>query len=417
MARILRQNEDMTPNELFDAALQLKASGWRVANSSFSGKPPGLELRLEQGKEGRVLCPECGQECGSYDRVLKRWRHLNFFQYRCEIVAEVPRANCREHGVKLTTVPWAHPGSGFTLLFEALVMLLAGQMPVSEVARVVDEEDTRLWRLIRRLVEEAHAAKDWSEVRAIAIDETSTRRGRCYATVILDIDTRAVLFMAEGRDSKAVAAFCDQLRLHGGDPAQIRWVSMDMLHCYAKGVRENFPNAQVVYDRYHVMVMAGEAVELVRRKLQRAGADLKGSLWALRGNEWNLSPEQQEVRMTLSRRYKSLGRALALRDALQDVYAAPREDGPSLLQEWCAWAARSRLEPFQKLVRTIRQYWTGIVSYFDERITQGAIEAINGIIQLAKRRARGFRNFLYLRTIAYWNTGKLDIDTSALTPT
>jgi transposase len=88
-----------------------------------------------------------------------------------------------------------------------------------------------------------------------------------------------------------------------------------------------------------------------------------------------------------------------------------------LLKQWCAWAGRSRLKPFQKLARTIRQYWDGIVSFFNERITQGAIEAINGIIQLAKRRARGFRSFIYLRTIAYWNTGKLDIDLSDIIPT
>ena len=407
----------MTPNELFNLALQLPGTGWRVASTHFQGEPPQLELQLEHGADGRVLCPECQQRCGSYDTVEKRWRHLNFFQYRCELVARVPRANCPEHGVKLTTVPWASPGSGFTLLFEAMVMLLAGQMPVSEVARITGEEDTRLWRLLQRLVEAAHAAKDWSEVRAIAIDETSTRRGRCYATVIMDVDTRAVLFMAEGRNSQAVQAFAEALRAHGGTPEQIEWVSMDMLHCYTKGVRENFPNAQIVFDRYHLMVMAGEAVELIRRGLQREGADLKGSLWALRGNEWNLKPEQQEVRQTLSKRYKALGRALALRDALQDVYEAPREVGPGLLKEWCAWAGRSRLEPFQKLARTIRQYWDGIVNFFNERITQGAIEAINGIIQLAKRRARGFRNFVYLRTIAYWNTGKLDIKTAAVLPT
>ena len=190
-----------------------------------------------------------------------------------------------------------------------------------------------------------------------------------------------------------------------------------MLHCYTKGVRENFPRARMVFDRYHLMVMAGEAVDEVRRRMQREGADLKGSLWALRGNEWNLKPEQREVRRSLCQRYKALGRALGLRDALQDIYAAPREEGPTLLREWCVWADRSRLEPFRKLAQTIRQWWTGIVNYFNERITQGAIEAINGIIQLAKRRARGFRNFVYLRTIAYWNTGKLPIDTSALLPT
>lgn len=406
----------MTPNALFDAALQLAGTGWRVSATEFQGEPKQLELILEQ--DGRkVVCPECQRRCTIYDRVEKRWRHLNFFQYRCELVAQVPRADCPKHGAKLTTVPWATAGSGFTLLFEALVMLLAGQMPVSEVARVVGEEDTRLWRLIQRLVEAAHAAADWSTVRAIAIDETSTRRGRCYATVILDMDARAVLFLGQGRDSQAVGRFAEQLRLHGGDPAQIRWVSMDMLHCYNKGVRENFPQAQIVFDRYHLMVMAGEAVDEIRRQMQRAGADLKGSLWALRGNEWNLKPEQQELRQNLCHRYKRLGRALALRDALQDIYEAPKEDGPALLEQWCAWARRSRLGAFRKLAWTIRQWWTGITNYFDHRITQGAIEAINGIIQLAKRRARGFRNFIYLRTIAYWNTGKLDINLPPLTPT
>jgi len=407
----------MTPNELFQAALQLEKTNWQVVATEFLGQPPQLELRLEHAAGQSVQCPECAGWCKGYDQVEKRWRHLNFFQYRCELVARVPRANCPNCGVKVTSVPWASPGSGFTLLFEAMAMFLAGQMPVSEVARITGEEDTRLWRLIQRLVEAAHAAKDWSQVRAIAIDETSTRRGRSYATVVLDMGTRAVLFMQEGRDSQAVADFAQHLRAHGGDPGRIEWVSMDMLHCYTKGVRENFPNAQVVFDRYHVMVMAGEAVDLVRRELQHQGADLKGSLWALRGNEWNLRPEEQEMRTRLCQRYKRLGRALALRDALRDLYETSQAEGPGFLKQWCAWAGRSRLKPFQKLARTIRQYWDGIVSFFNERITQGAIEAINGIIQLAKRRARGFRSFIYLRTIAYWNTGKLDIDLSDIIPT
>ena len=407
----------MTANALLEGALQLKGTGWQVGSSTFGGQPPRMEIVLEHKRDAAVCCPQCGAECAAYDSVEKRWRHLNFFQYRCELVAKVPRANCVTHGVRVTEVPWASAESGFTLLFEAVVMLLAAEMPVCDVAQFVDEEDTRLWRLIRRLVDKAHAEKDWSQVKAIAVDETSARRGWRYVTVIMDLDSRAVLHMARGRDSHALSEFCQQLRAHGGDPAKIRWVAMDMLHCYAKGVRENFPNAQIVYDRYHVMVMAGEAVDEVRRKMQHEGAQLKGSRWVLRGNEWNLSVEDQLKRSQLARAYKPIGRALALRSALQDLYCAPQAEGADLLRWWCSWAARSRLAPFQKLARTIRQYWDGIVSYFDSRITQGAIEAINGIIQLAKRRARGFRNFLYLRTIAYWTTGKLNIDTSVLSPT
>src|SRR6201982_1785366 len=125
--------------------------------------------------------------------------HLNFFQYRCELVANVPRVWCQQDGVHLINeLPWASAGSGFTLLFEAFVMLLAEQMPVAAIARLVQEEDTRLWRLIGRLVEAAHRGADWSQVSSIAIDETSSRRGRCYVTVFLTAQPPALLYVLPG---------------------------------------------------------------------------------------------------------------------------------------------------------------------------------------------------------------------------
>src|SRR4029077_17748320 len=180
----------MTPDELFEAALQLAGTPWRVVRSDFSGKPPVLELILDFSRGAQFQCPQCGQLCGVHDTTQKRWRHLNFFQYRCELVASVPRVWCPQDGVHLINqLPWASPSSGFSLLFEAFVMLLAEQMPVAAIARLVQEEDTRLWRLITRLVEAAHAAADWSQVSSIAIDESSSRRGRCYVTVFLDAQT------------------------------------------------------------------------------------------------------------------------------------------------------------------------------------------------------------------------------------
>ena len=405
----------MEANALMEAALQLKGTGWQVVSSSFGGKPPQMEITLEHNYVG-LRCPTCGAQCPGYDAVEKRWRHLNFFQYRCELVAKVPRVNCPKHGVRMSEVPWASGESGFTLLFEAMVMVLAAEMPISDVALMIGENDTRLWRLIRRLVDKAHAEKDWSKVKAIAVDETSAKRGRSYVTVVMDMDTRAVLYLGPGRDSNAVRNFCEQLRAHGGDPAKVRWVAMDMLHCYAKRVRESFPNAQIVYDRYHVMVMAGEAVDEVRRQLQREGYNSKvvfGSCVVTSGisrpsNAFN-APRWPRLTNRLAERWHCAAHC--------KMFIVPPKSRAELLRCWCRWAERSRLKSFKKLAQTIRQYWNGIVSYFDSRLTQGAIEAINGIIQLAKRRARGYRNFLYLRTIAYWNTGKLNIDTSALLPT
>lgn len=405
----------MESTALFELALGL-TGGWKVVKSEFRGEPRKLEIYLDFAPGSKFGCPECGEPSGVHDTVEKRWRHLNFFQYECELVARVPRVKCEKHGVRQVAVPWARPGSGFTLMFEAAVMLLAREMPVSAVAEMLGEVDTRLWRIVMARVEEAHRQSDWSEVRAIAIDETSVRKGWNYVTVIIDAHTRRLLHVAPGRSGEALREFRKALLERGGHPEQIRHIVMDMLHCFKRGARENFPWAKVIFDRYHVMVMAGEAVEKVRRDLQNQGADLKGSLWALRGNEWNLRPEQLATREGLSRRYKKLGRALALRSALQDVYAS-EADVAALLAWWCRWAKRSRLAPFEKLAATVEEHWHGILAYFETRLTQGPIEALNGIIQLAKRRARGFRNLAYLRAIAYWVAGKLTLNLPSLRPT
>jgi transposase len=301
-------------------------------------------------------------------------------------------------------------------MFEAAVIVLAREMPVAKVAEMLGEIDTRLWRLIVARMAEAHEHSDWSRVKAIAIDETSVRKGWNNVTVILDADTRRLLYLAPGRSREALRTFRNELSKRGGKAEQITHIVMDMLHCFKRGARENFPWAQVVFDRYHVMVMAGEAVERVRKDLQAQGADLKGSLWALRGNEWNLREDQQEVRCQLAKRYKELGRALGLRSALQDAYGSG-SDVPELLKWWCGWAKRSRLRPFIRLAATIEEPWKGIIAFFNCGYTQGPIETINGLIQLAKRRPRGFRNLDYLKAIAYWVAGKLTLNLPSLRPT
>lgn len=407
----------MEANALFTLALNLEGTPWRVVSNGFEGEPSFLELRLDFERGSRFLCPECGELCPVHDSAERRWRHLNFFQYRCDLVARLPRIHCEKHGVLQPRVPWAREGSGFTLLFEAVVVMLATQMPVNAVARMAGEQDTRLWRLIEHHVAKAHAQVDWSEVRAVAVDETSAKRGHRYVTLFSELGSNRLLFMAEGRASDTVGAFVAALRAHGGRPENIRTVVMDMSPAYAAGVAQEFPEADIVYDRFHLMRLAGEAVEEVRKDLQRQGAPLKGHLWALRGNEWTRTEEQLRTRQALAVRYRPLGRALALRGALQQTLDSPAEEGPAMLKLWCAWATRSRLEAFRALAKTIKKHWHGIVAYFKHRFTQGAAEALNGIVQLAKRRARGYRSFRYFRTIAYLIKGSLHLDLPSPLPT
>jgi transposase len=164
-------------------------------------------------------------------------------------LARVPRIRCETCGIKTVNVPWSRPDSGFTLLFEALLMTMVAAMPVAAVARIVGEHDTRLWRVVHPYVDQARARMDAADVTDIAIDETAARRGHDYITLFVDIDQARVLFAAEGKDADTVAAFADDLAAHGGDPEAIEAVCIDMSPAFIKGVAENLPNAAITFPR------------------------------------------------------------------------------------------------------------------------------------------------------------------------
>jgi transposase len=403
----------MDANKLFEMALGV-GNGWRVVKSEMNVPGRQLQLWLDFAAGSQFACPQCGEWCGVHDTAEKSWRHLNFWQHQTELHARCPRVKCEEHGVLQAELPWARAGSGFTLMMEAMIVLLCQQMPVAEVARMLGVHDTQLWRVLTYHVERAQAGRDWSGVKRILVDETSAKRGHRYVTNFVDAESRELLFMVEGRKAEAFAAFAEALQAHGGDPKQIELISMDMSPAYRAGAEEFFQSARIVYDRFHLMQMAGQALDEVRKSLRRAGADLAGGLWALRGNAWTRSEEQQQMREALCRQYPKLGRAMMLREMLQDALA--REDEESL-RWWCRRAMRSRLEPFRKLAKTIRAHWDGVVAFLETRVTNGLIEAINGLLQLAKRMARGFRSFRHFQIMAYLKAAKLKPELPAVLPT
>ena len=396
----------MDANKLFEMALGL-GSGWKVVNSEMDVAGRQLKLWLDFAAGSQFACPSCGEYCPVHDTVEKQWRHLDFWQHETTLIARVPRTKCEEDGVLLAEVPWARPGSGFTLMMEAMILLLCQQMPVLAAARHLGESDHRLWRVLDHYVSAAHAAKDWSAVRRVMIDETSTKKGHHYATNFMDAESKELLFTVEGKGQETISAFAAEMVRHGASPEQITEIIMDMSQAFIAGAKKFFPNARVIFDHFHIMKMAGEALDEVRKALAGAGAALKGSLWALRGNEWNRSEEQLCARRQFIRDYPVLGRALSLRESLQGVLIIGEEAD---LKWWCAWADRCRLQPFRKLSRSIKAHWKGILAFMETRLTNAAMEAVNGVLQIARRMARGFRNFHYFRIAAYLKAGGLQLN-------
>ncbi len=340
------------------------------------------------------------------------WRHLNFFQYKAFIHAGVPRVTCPAHGVHAVPVPWARPGSGFTLLFEAMVVELAKSQPVADIAEQVGEHDTRLWRFIRHYVDEARLCEDYTGVEAIGIDETS-RKGHRYITVVADLVERNVICVVPGKDSTTIKRFARDFMDHNGDPDRVRLVTCDMSLGFAKGIRERLPNAARIIDKFHVIKHANEAVDKVRKQEARGNALLKRTKYLWLRNESNLTGLQLETKRSLQRQRLKTGRACQMRETLQDIYdtSADRAEAETALKRLCSWMTRSRLEPMKEFARQIRRHWRDILAYFDHPYTNAILEGLNSVIQNVKTRARGFKNMDYFSTMIYLTCGKLDLST------
>jgi transposase len=400
----------MRDTDLFQLALGL-VPPWMVKACAFDADAKRLDIEIDFARGGRFPCPMCAKaDCPVHDTSMQEWRHLDFFQHKAFLHSRTPRITCPDCGVKQIAVPWARPGSGFTLLFEALAMTLVTAMPVAAAARLVGEHDTRLWRVVVHYVEAALARLDLADLRRVCIDETAARRGHDYISLFVDIDSRKVVFIADGRSAGTVAEFADHVDAHNGDASRIKEVCIDMSGAFIKGVTENLTEAEITFDKFHAVKLVNDAVDKVRRAEVRERPELKGTRYAWVKNEANLTATQAAQIGSLSRTNLKTVRAWHLRLAFQDIYAAgSRGWAEIVLDHWYAWAIRSRLEPIKDVARTIKRHRDGILAWFDSRIANGLIEGINSLVQAAKAKARGYRTLRNLKAITYLITGKLDL--------
>ncbi len=395
--------------DLFTRALGLGAP-WQVVGVALDEVERRLELRIDFAPGAHFPCPETGEPSPVHDSAERSWRHLDFFQHQAFLIARVPRVRCPDGRVLTVEVPWARPGSGFTLLFEALVMTLAAEMPVRAMAKLVGEHDTRLWRVVHHYVERAWAGEDWSAIRRVGIDETSFRRGQDYVSVFADLERRRVVYAIEGRDAPVVAGFAAELHAHGGDPEQVAEVCQDMSAAYREGVTEHLPAAEITFDRFHLAKLMGEAVDQVRRaeRAEQAGL-LRGSryLWLRRPE--TLSARQRERLHGLLEAPLRTVRAYRWRLAFDAIFDLPARAAPAALTRWQRGAVRCGLEPIKRFARTVAEHRAGILRWWTTKISNGLLEGLHSLVQAAKRRARGYRSTENYIAMIYLVAGKLEL--------
>ena len=406
----------MTENELLQMALNL-GPGWKVDHVEFNPDDKELHIYASTVKGSKFECSTCGSPARIYDHGRERtWRHLNFFQYQAYLHARLPRTDCPEcDGSAKTIKPnWARERSGFSVYFEAFVILLMKAMPVKKVANLVGEHDTTLWPILHHYVNEAREREDYSSVKQVGFDETSRKRGHEYVSIFMDLEERKVISVTEGKDQHTLKGFKHDLMVHGGHPDNIKEFSIDMSPAFIKGAEEQFPKASLTFDKFHVMKMINEAVDETRRKEQKDHPELKNSRYAWIKNEDNLNTKQKETLLKLKDQDLKTAKAYQLKVAFQRFWQKDVSEAEAYLDEWLSWARRSQIPDMVKVAKSVHNHRGGILQWFKSRINNGILEATNGLIQAAKRQARGYRSTKNLITMIYLIAGGLNLRVTEL---
>lgn len=391
---------------LFAAALGLH-SPWRVAGVGFDEKKGELQLQIDFERGARFACPTCGQFCVVHDTVQSSWRHLDFFQHRTMLAARHPRVACPADGVLKVDVPWGRPHSGFSFLFEAMVIALAPHMPVAAIGRHVDEHDTRLWRVIEHYVEQGRLALDFSQVNTIGLDETSVKKNHEYISIFMDLDEPRVMFATPGRSSDAVREFREDLLAHGGQAESITTACIDMSPSYRAGIKKELPNARITYDRFHVLKLVNDALDKTRRQERGRYLGLKRTKYLWLRNPDNLTPEQRAQVDQLSQEFPDTALAYQLKLSILGFWQEKATKAEERLNTWIAWARNTELSEFERVANTLEEHRDGILAWHQTHVSNGILEGINSLVQAAKAKARGYSNPNTMITMAYLIAGRL----------
>ena len=350
----------------------------------------------------RDRCGVCRRRSPGYDlgEGRRRWRALDLGTTFAFVEADAPRVTCRRHGVVVCSVPWARHDSRFTRAFEDQVAWLAVNTSKTAVAALMRVAWRSVGTILERVAAEASREVDLLDgLRRIGIDEISHRKGQRYLTVVVDHDTGRLVWAAPGRDRRTVLAFFDAL---GEERCQhVELVSADMAAWISGPIAERVPHAVRCVDPFHVVMLATDALDDVRREVwneaRRQGnlelaRELKGARFAVWKNPENLTDRQAAKLATIQRTNTQLYRAYLLKEQLRQIYQLPAAAAGRLLDGWLAWARRCRLPSFIKLARTITEQRDGILAAVQHGLSNARIEQVNTQIRLIARRAFGFHS-------------------------
>lgn len=384
---------------------------WRVEDVVVDRPAKTVETRVVF--DGPASCPICERPGPKHDHRERRFRHLDLYEYRAYVLVRVPRVDCTEHGVQQLPVPWADGRTGFTALFERLVISLIKEMSLSAVAKIMRLSWSEVDTIMRRAVQRGFARRKAHPLWRIGIDEKSVKKRHVYFTIVTDLERDEVVWVGRGRKKETLDAFW--MSLSAEERAGIEGIAMDMHEPYFLSTLAHVPDAakKIVFDRFHVMMHLTRAVDETRRALmrQRGMSGLKHTrqLWLYAKR--NLDAFDQALLDRLAATYRRIGVAWSQKEQFAEFWSARTiEAAKAFFEHWKADVLAALNPPMMKALRMIEHRLTNLLTYITMPITNAGSEGINSRIQMVKFRSRGFRNIQRFERAIYFHLGGLDMN-------
>jgi transposase len=381
--------------------------GYQYIKSQYKG---GCVIFTIRQNPFDLRCSSCGsQQVIRRGKVFRRFRGLPIGRKRVWIVMGIQRVLCLTCGLlRQVKVAFANPRQSYTKAFERYALELSRHMTIRDVARHLGVSWYIIKKMQKRYLKRHYLRPKLKALKQIAIDEIAIGRGHQYLTIVLDLKSGAVVFVGEGKGSEALLPFWKRLKC---SKAKIEAVAMDMSPAYISAVTENLPQAQIVFDHFHVIKMFNDKLDELRRKLYR-DADTALQKRVLKGTRWLLLKSPNKLDESRGD-HERLNEALELNQPLAIAYYLKenlrqlwdqdeKSDAEIVLDDWISLAEASEVPLLVKFSKTLFEHREGLLAYYDFPISNGPLEGTNNKIKTMKRQAYGFRDrdFFKLKIMA-----------------
>jgi transposase len=330
---------------------------------------------------------------------LRQFRTVSIGGKPVYLVFPVPRVECRACGaVRRVRIRFADPRVSYTKAFQRYALELSRYMTIQDVARHLGIS----WDVIKEIqkgdLQRRFGRPKLKHLRRIAIDEISTAKGHRYLTIVLDLESGAVVHVGRGKGGDALKDFWTRLRR---SRAKIEAVATDMSPAYIDAVLTHLPKATLVFDRFHVIKLYNDKLSELRRALYHQLKDsmqknvLKGVRWLLLKRPENLDSTRNEPKRLQEalRLNEPLATAYYLKEELNEVWEQDdQETAEAILLDWITSAESTGIRMLQDFAKTLRAHAWGILAHYDYPISTGPLEGTNNKIKTMKRQAYGFRD-------------------------